>query len=360
MSVAVASGLQIARPRQNGLRVSARMTFRGETDDIFFAGSRGPLAAAAEAWAAVALLPAMVHGSEVRVDGPLSPRLEASLSNVQEQFHSWESWMQIVPVKGDPPRTTTRAAGGVGCFFSGGLDSFYTVLKHRAEITELVFVHGFDIALDNRDLRQKVVGALRRAAAELDKPLLEVETNLRDFTDRYFNWGAGHLAGQAAVAYVLAPRFEKIYVPATHPEEYYADSSIASGSHPSLVSLWSTEQIELEQDGGEAGRVAKARAIAEHDVALKTLRVCWWNPGGAYNCCRCEKCLLTMVALRAVGVLERCKTFPDELSLSRVANLSLGYDSSRFFMQENLRALEESGRDSELATAVRTALERAA
>ena len=105
--------------------------------------------------------------------------------------------------------------------------------------------------------------------------------------------------------------------------------------------------------------MAKAAAIAQHDVALKTLRVCWWNPGGAYNCGRCEKCLMTMVSLRAVGSLERCETLPQHVEPWRVARLPISTPSTRFFMTENLRALEESGRDPELAAAVRTCLGRA-
>jgi len=33
---------------------------------------------------------------------------------------------------------------GAEAFFSGGVDSFYTFLKHRHEITDLAVVHGFD------------------------------------------------------------------------------------------------------------------------------------------------------------------------------------------------------------------------
>ena len=246
----------------------------------------------------------------------------------------------------------------VGCFFSGGLDSLYTVLR-RPDIDELIFVHGFDVALENRELRDRVVTALRQAAAELGKPLVEVETNVRDFTDRHVDWAWCHLAAQAAVAYVLAPRFSRIYVSSTHPDAYDATGSVASGSHPLLPPLWSTERTELVQNGRRAGRVAKAAAIASHEVALKTLRVCWWNPGGAYNCGRCEKCLLTMVNLRAVGALERCETLPQNVEPWRVARLPITTPSTRFFMTENLRALEESQRDPELAAAVRTGLERA-
>jgi hypothetical protein len=181
---------------------------------------------------------------------------------------------------------------------------------------------------------------------------------VRVFTDRHVDWGWCHLAAQAAVAYILAPRFRKIYVSSTHPDAYYSNGSVASGSHPLLAPLWSTERVELVQDGGEAGRVAKAAAIVSHDVALKTLRVCWWNPGGAYNCGRCEKCLMTMVSLQAVGALDRCQTLPRRVEPWRVARLPISTPSTRFFMTENLRALEESKHDPDLAAAIRTCLAR--
>src|SRR5574337_867736 len=44
----------------------------------------------------------------------------------------------------------------VAVFFSGGLDSFYTLLKRRNEIDSLVFIHGFDIPLENVALREQV------------------------------------------------------------------------------------------------------------------------------------------------------------------------------------------------------------
>jgi len=56
-------------------------------------------------------------------------------------------------------RPRGRRAGarrGVGCFFSGGVDSFYTLLKHRREITDLVVVHGFDLPLASDPLRRSL------------------------------------------------------------------------------------------------------------------------------------------------------------------------------------------------------------
>jgi len=43
----------------------------------------------------------------------------------------------------------------------------------------------------------------------------------------------------------------------------------------------------------------------------------------AGNCGRCRKCSLTMVTLDALGVLDRCPTFPQGLDLERIGRIFL-------------------------------------
>jgi hypothetical protein len=52
--------------------------------------------------------------------------------------------------------------------------------------------------------------------------------------------------------------------------------------------------------------------LSSHSEVLARLRVCWENLGN-YNCGLCEKCIRTMLGLRAIGV-DRCPTFPDTLT----------------------------------------------
>ena len=74
-------------------------------------------------------------------------------------------------------------------------------------------------------------------------------------------------------------------------------------SHPALDPLWSTEAVEVVHDGAETRRVDKVAALAASPLALRYLRVCWENRGGAYNCGRCGKCMRTMVDLDLAGAL---------------------------------------------------------
>jgi hypothetical protein len=237
-------------------------------------------------------------------------------------------------------------------FFSAGVDSFYTVLKHRDEITKLIFVHGFDLKLDATALRAKVVKSIRAAAAELKKPLIEVETNIRELLGPYVLWDLAHGAAMASVALLLSPQFHKVYFAATHT---YSEL-IPLGSHPLLDPLWGTENLAIVHDGCEATRVVKVARIAESETALRYLRVCWKNTNGAYNCGRCEKCLRTMIALRLAGKLEQCATFDRPLDLDAVAHMEIPNESRRLHVLQNLEEVESRGDAPALAQALRACL----
>jgi hypothetical protein len=92
------------------------------------------------------LLPAMRQGEELEIDPnlPISPKLLRNVYQLQEIFHSWNPReLKIIPIKA----TTSPAQSlnpGVMSFFSGGVDSTYTLLKRATEISHVVFMLGFD------------------------------------------------------------------------------------------------------------------------------------------------------------------------------------------------------------------------
>ena len=303
----------------------------------------------------VTLLPAMRLGAHLTLPGPVSPRLVASVRKLQEIFRLWNEAYHAVPV--DVPTGVTPRGGNdaVGCFFSGGVDSFYSMLHHQDEITHLIFVNvGFDrpdpLALDN----------VRRAADELGRPLVEIETNLRSFSNscavEFADYGGAALA---AIGLLLQHEFKKVMIGSTF--SYFALPRW--GSHPLTDPLWSTESLEVFHAGVEATRPMKVARIASDDVAMRRLRVCHpraGETGKSLNCGQCSKCLRTMINLRVVGALGRCETLPDDLDLREVADLPIKDDRDLAFMLENLRALESDGHDEPLAAALRSSLEKQA
>jgi hypothetical protein len=107
---------------------------------------------------------------------------------------------------------------------------------------------------------------MRQVADEFRKYLIEVETNLRAFTDARVESKYYHGAGLASVALFLSSRFRKVYIPST--QSYFALSPM--GSHPLPDPLWSTEETEIVHDGCEATRVDKVIRIVRRPIDSAT------------------------------------------------------------------------------------------
>lgn len=341
-------------PQTSPGTIAARVRWNDQTRTITFRTDFGPLSERVDPFYAAALLPAMKIGQPLHACPDLSPRLRESAPAIQEVFLRFCADLKpvatVAPERAPGPRPADDRRG-VGCFFSGGVDAFYSVLDHADEITHLIFVHGFDIRLDRTDLRRRVSASLRAAAAELGKPLIEVETDLRALGDPLLDWGRQyHGAALAAVALALAPHLRRCYIPSSQ----LVGDPPTWASNPISDPLWSTEDVEIVHDA-DIPRVDKVARLVESETAMRYLRVCWENRRGAYNCGTCAKCLRTMTSLRALGALERCATFDRPLSLRRAAFVPMD-DSNRFYAEENLRLIARCGGDPPLEKAVRDSL----
>jgi hypothetical protein len=307
------------------------------------------------------LFVAVVGRSPLAIDGAVSERLA---SGAHKAMEIWQLWYSLPPVPvtvAELVAAANPAPRAVASFFSGGVDSFYTVLKNlgaatgEPKISELLFVWGLDIPLANATLHRTVSARLRAVAEALGLRLVLVSTNLRELTDRFAAWGKCHFgAGLSAIASCLGKHLRQIYLPASYTYSY----PHPWGSHPLLDPLWSTETLTVIHDGCEATRPEKIRwQLGRSPLALSSLRVCFVNPDNAYNCGRCEKCLRTMVNLEAAGVLDQCSTFDAPLDLDRVRGLPLTTRQVRM-AKDNLIHLDRFRGDPRLRAAVAAALAR--
>jgi hypothetical protein len=345
-------------PVAGGARVTATLRLDDGSRVLCWEVEGAPVAPEPEPLLAAGLLLAMRRGEPLAVPGPVSPRLLRGVERIQDIFHAWDGRFHRVPVEaaaatGRPGRAQPR---GVACFFSGGVDSFFSVLKHRERIDVLLFCEGWDPPLADPGRRVRAATAVRAAAGELGKPLVRVVTNLAAVSEPLVRWRYYHGAALASIALLLAPGFHEVLVPASH--SYAALHPL--GSHPLVDPLWSTEDTALVHDGAEATRTERVARLARCPTALRWLRVCWEGPDGARNCGQCEKCLRTMVALQVAGALDRCATFARPLDLDAVARLPLRTSDERVYAEDNLRAAEAGGANPVLAAALRASLARAA
>ncbi|MFP6872829.1 MAG: hypothetical protein VCA55_04900 [Verrucomicrobiales bacterium] len=290
----------------------------------------------------------MAVGIPLQVDFPVSACLLPALQDIQEILSAWNEELSIIEVRAEPmsDHVSKVADAHTATFFSGGVDSFYTLSTHLEEIEHAVFVHGFDIPMGNVELREEVSFNLQSAANALGVNLIEVESNIRDFSDRFCHWGSHYCgAALAAVGYAFGGGLDRIFIPATMSLAHFG----GFGTHPMLDPKWSSEAITIVHDGIDTRRIDKIRALP--DVALRHLRVCWENLDGKYNCGRCEKCIRTLANLRALGITDRCSTFDRELDLGALAKLELDHPLVEAFMIETHEEAEAQG-DHDLAGAV--------
>lgn len=322
------------------------VTYSVDGYDVTVSASRDGVVATGDAEVAIALVPALRSGAEVRIDLPRTAAFEAGAVQLQDVF---ANWFDRTPVSVEGPESDARtAAPGVGAFFSGGVDSFYTALTHLDELDALVFVHGFDIPIDDEALGGRAVEHAREAAAALGKELIEVRTDLRKYMPVGGDWGFTHGAAMALVAHSLSGYLGKVYIPATYT---YRDM-FPWGSHPLTDPLWSGAAT-IVHDGAHVTRLDKLAYLVGHEAPAEHLRVCWENRGGRFNCCECEKCTRTMIALRSLGALDRFRTFDRPLDLNKVRFGVLRDTAQKTFTRQVLRQLEEKGTDPDLAAALR-------
>ena len=334
--------------------VGATIDIDGHSLDVYYRASQGPLPISAAPFALNALAPAMKIGQPLHIETPLPAAALAMLSRAQAFMrvgHTYLSEIRIDAVElpsATPPDAAQQDRRGVGLYFSGGVDSFYSLLKHRKEITHVVFVHGFDTLLANPSVRERNVRAMRQAAAEFGKPLIEIETNVRTQLDAHERWSHHTaLSLQMALAQVLGLQLKKIYL----AENY---DYIARWTPDEVANGFITGGADVFLDGTDCLRLDKTAYIATSDTAMRWLRVCWQNQDRALNCGHCEKCIRTMIALHLAGALSRCRTFDQPLDLQRIRYLRFGQFGN--FWPELLLELERRGDQPELAEAVRDSI----
>lgn len=326
----VAEDIRVGEER-GGAVLSCRLRGSGLPGRLWFEvpGDQASSLAAGDAFLPPLLLAAMRVGARLVIDGQVSTALLRAAPTIMEIFE------QASGVIGRPMRAVEIEASGrpreargpaAGAFFSGGIDSFYTVLRNLARygvddtrrLTHLIAVHGFDIHLEDTALFARVRERLSSAARDLGTRLVTVKTNAREVVDG-IPWDYGHGAAMAGSGLALGRLLHTCYIAGSNSMRtpgFY-------GTHPGLDPLWSTEATEFVNDGPMLGKLVKAPVVLESPVALRTLRVCWENRGGAFNCGRCEKCLRTMVILTLKGALGRVQTLPSVVDAEALAHLSI-------------------------------------
>src|SRR4030042_6630339 len=114
---------------------------------LWFESADVPLRPAPEAFGS-AMLPAAVERKADPVLGtPVDPRWHTGVMALQDVWNAWWKYRKVsVRSSAGQDGDGTRASGGALCF-SGGVDSFFSLLRGGFVFDYLVFVHGYDMPL---------------------------------------------------------------------------------------------------------------------------------------------------------------------------------------------------------------------
>ena len=107
----------------------------------------------------------------------------------------------------------------------------------------------------------------------------------------------------------------------------------------------SSESLDVINDGAEMSKFEKIVALSQIPETYDTLRVCYKKPDGLMNCCRCGKCMNTMMTLDMCSVLHNYKTFPLPLDRKSLRTSELSYPSRTIFLSILNGALERKRYD---------------
>ena len=272
------------------LRIAMR-SGRREVLRFFVRSSGPPLHAGGEALLCFGLLPALELGCRLRIDAPVDSGLLASVADVQQLVAGWTPGCRPVEIIATGQGVAAPRGIGAGLFFSGGVDSAYSLVTRRPELDGLVTIVGCDVELDDRTKAGRLVGIAGRAAAATGLESVVIETDLPRRMHRYLGWIEYHGSALAGIRHLFRERFCRMFVAASCEAETAWECPW--GSHPGLDPRLGTAAASIEIDG-MVPRIDKIRRLLAEPRLLADLRVCYH---GGDNCGTCSKCVFTRHAL---------------------------------------------------------------
>jgi hypothetical protein len=358
----------LSRPVGDERELRAEVVFEGDPETRRTLWFRHPDAgepgAAGDPFLAALLVPAMVLNEDLQIDAPISlPLLEAARKRIGPVMLGWFPDFAEVSIGCsqvvDPVPPVAR--DGIGSFFSGGVDSWYSLLTRREEISHVIFLHGFEIDVDDTALAAVARENIASSARDLGKTVLPIASNVKRVAEgetrarlrrlgreRWSFFSTCYFGSMlVACGLCLAPPLRRVIVPGSWSEGALGPA----GSHPLIEPNWSTPTVGFDLDGLRANRIDKIRSIAELDPgAFRRLRVCVGRPTEGLNCGRCFKCIRSQLELRVAGALDLGARFQHPLDMEEAKIARIVVDGALW--SDLIREAEAIG-DVEVADAAR-------
>ena len=329
------------------------------------------------------LIPALRHGEErIFIEAEICPEFKDGANTAMSWMSHWFYGENRKPLRIESktrskiPNTRSRA----GLLFSGGIDSMASLrtnrlnfpLEHPGSIKDGIFAYGFDVRFE--ESFDEMVGSLSDIVEETGITLLTFSSNL---FSHYLSldldllikapgvWACQYQGGAlAGAAHLFTKRLDVVKIACT----YDIANLRPFGNHPLIEPNFSSHDMQIRHDGITLSRLDKVKLIADWDVGLQSIRVCnqisVWDAGsqsfrernplepGEINCGKCNKCVVTMLALLVAGALHKASTFPNnDISEDLILSSFSPNDQNNCEFVDLIAPLAEIGRD-DLARAI--------
>lgn len=307
---------------------------------------------------------AMRHADRMVIEGPLTA---PALRNAQAFMEAWHAWLpseyrivmiepeRVVADEDVARRRAERLLGGRAISaFSGGIDGTFTALRHgvrtstapRYDLTDVLIVHGFDVAADERREFDLLVERIMPLIESIGLGARVLWTDARRRLSREWeimDWGHSFGAQLAGALHQFSDEFEYGLVGSSEP---YTHPVTARGSTPATDYLLSGGFMTIVHDGAGFSRTEKVERVALDDIGPRVTKVCWEGPAASRNCGSCEKCVRTRLNFLAVGV-ESPECFDTPFDLGMIDRLVTDSEVPLLELGTIVEYAERRGNDAE-------------
>lgn len=274
--------------------------------EVYFVSPNAALRRSGDALLCLGLVPAMELGRDLLVTGvPVDRRLLANADRIQDLLCGWYPGYRRIDILAEPGDSTFQPNRGTGLFFSGGVDSSYSLTIERSRIRGLVTIVGADVDVADPVGTERLGSHAKRVAAHYGVDSIMIESNMRKIFDRMVGWVEFHGAALAAIRHLLGDRFDCQLIASSADE---ASWNRRWGSHPALDPLFGFDGARIEHQG-LVHRLAKLERVLDEPVLMSGLTVCHRGNG---NCGVCLECTFDMRGLGLLDAFGRAPTFPPE------------------------------------------------
>jgi len=319
---------------------------------VWFESTDVILRPSAEAFGSCFLVPALHARCRIRFHDSLSPRWRENVDQLSPIFHKWWDYPETIPIECEGDGNLSEKSPDAAQCFSGGADSFYSLLRMNHQTRYLVFVHGFDISYRDNYRMHMYRHAFDEICRETGKTPIVIRTNLRKHPFvKHVPWENSHGGALAATGHLLSDTIGRLVIASS----YTYDDAHSCGSHWDTDPLWASENLEIVHDDATLYRLNKLKTMVDEPLVQQYLRVCFENRSTHGNCSRCDKCVRTMLLLHQHGQLQNSPCFDRQTPLPKILDSMAPIPKD---LHGRYEELIEEGLPAEIEAAIRRLLER--